>query len=326
MNEFLPSDRQLLREFIFDTLSPEERNRVEALILESQEWQEALEAERAALAVLDELLDESPPDNLVNETLSKIDAAEEEESPASWTWKNWGSLAATLAIVGIVGAILLPALARSREAAHRASTQNNMKQIGLVLKMYANESPGEMYPPMSPFKGLWMFDIERVYPEYLTDFSILVDISRDDADEVRNELSTLMTQEPKNWERITQLAALSFTYVGWSVTAKEDAELIANSYAQLTPEQLHGNLGEGPTTVHRLREGVERFLITDINNPAASAAGQSEIPTLIRNTSGGRGKADVLYMDGHVERPRGDDGPSALNWLLDVLPHILRPD
>ena len=30
-------------------------------------------------------------------------------------------------------------------------------------------------------------------------------------------------------------------------------------------------------TVYRLREGIERFLITDINNPAASTQAQSEI-------------------------------------------------
>jgi prepilin-type processing-associated H-X9-DG protein len=326
MNEFLPTDRQTLREYILDTLLPEDRDRVEALILESSEWQEAFEAERAALAVLDELLDESPPDNLVNRTLSKIDAAEEEEAPKGWTLSNWGSLAATFAIVGILGWILLPALEHSREASRRASTQNNMKQIGLVLKMYANESPGEMYPPMSPFKGLWMFDLERAYPEYLTDMSVLVDLARPDADEILDEMSELATQEPKDWERITQLAALSFTYVGWSITAKEDAELIASSYAQLTPDQLHSNLGEGETTVYRLREGIERFLITDINNPAASARGQSEIPTLISNTPEEGGGINALYMDGHVDYQRVDNAPSALKWLLDALPHILRPD
>ena len=46
----------------------------------------------------------------------------------------------------ILAAILLPALARAREAARRASCQNNLKQFGLVFKMYANESGGGQFP------------------------------------------------------------------------------------------------------------------------------------------------------------------------------------
>ncbi len=49
-----------------------------------------------------------------------------------------------LAIVGILAAILLPALARTREAARRASCQNNLKQAGLLFAMYANEHQDQM--------------------------------------------------------------------------------------------------------------------------------------------------------------------------------------
>ena len=83
-------------------------------------------------------------------------------------------LGALLLILGIGAAIMLPALSRSREASCRASCQNNLKQLGIVTKMYASESKGDVYPPMSPIPENWMFDLDKVYPEYLSDLSILV--------------------------------------------------------------------------------------------------------------------------------------------------------
>ena len=63
----------------------------------------------------------------------------------------------------------------------------------------------------------------------------------------------------------------------------------------------------GGNTVYRLREGIERFTITDINNPAASATAQSNIFVMFDMLSADAkdfnhvpGGANVLYLDGHV--------------------------
>ena len=76
----------------------------------------------------------------------------------------------------------------------------------------------------------------------------------------------------------------------------------------------------GGSVLYRMKEGVERFLITDINNPAGSALSQSSVPVYMDSfasalsVSMGRqrlarvasfnhlpGGANVLFMDGHVE-------------------------
>ena len=83
-----------------------------------------------------------------------------------------------------------------------------------------------------------------------------------------------------------------------------------------------------PGNYPRLREGVERFLITDIYNPGAAAVGQSEIIVMFDSYANGfsiysgqgasdasitrfnhvPGGSNILYMDGHVEFKRLEDG------------------
>jgi prepilin-type processing-associated H-X9-DG protein len=307
---------------------------------------------------------------------------------------------------------------RAREAARRASCANNLKQWGIIFKMYSNEHDGR-FPPnhnSADHVGIdWIFPIQvprgsAVYPEYLTDVNIMfcpsastynmmgISNTEDmvDCTIQADGLPRGLWCQGKPWDDWGMddfrppggidpgkfWSGGGYEYCGWA--GAENTEVWITWQAWRGQILLGGGLGSGSTdeaviaafdqdaetgdcdmvdwrstisdfypdtpgsfpsgfqdyvwptvplgngnsvggTIYRLKEGIERFFITDINNPAGSAMSQSELPVfwdMSHLDLGGfhgpgtwnhvPGGANVLFMDGHVEfhrYPSAEVGP-----------------
>lgn len=270
-------------------------------------------------------------------------------------------LLVAIGLLAILAAILLPALARTHEAARRVQCVNNLKEIGTAHRLFAAEHDGFWVPRLVPYHlaysadlGCWSsFDGVFMYPNYIGDHRVLLCPS--DIEYPRwQALETIIRPVDPSWRDAPEpnpvrhmtvypvTADYSYVYWGYVVEPEHiDSPVSMQEFGKVLDSrvangvnhlnrfrdlslQLPGN--EVEVQLRRLREGVERVFITDVNNPAAVARAAAELPVMwdtVRSEDGEiseeynhiRG-ANVLFFDGHVEYAEYPQPGTSPFWML----------
>lgn len=187
---------------------------------------------------------------------------------------------------------------------------------------------------MTPWATI--FACDAVYPEYLTDLEVLLCPSavtggsaRDLWDEGKTSSSLwhATSRSHNGTVEPCEVYEHPYVYLGWVIETAmvRDESRIANletnianflTTMQANPAVVDGDWNVLPGTgnaegsrILRIREGIERFLITDINHAAGSSVAQSQMAVMWDEISGDEaahfnhvpGGCNVLWMDGHVE-------------------------
>ena len=199
--------------------------------------------------------------------------------------------------------------------------------------------------PIFPKDPCWMPDPTELYPEYLSDVKLFICPSDPEGDKVfePGHIDTWVDEEGHldltsgeafgypGCGYFSRQGDASYSYVGYAIPKDnhyfqnwpgfDPPEIISEAGLGLllyslipiftTPEKdfslTHPATGE-TLRMSRLREGIERFFITDINNPGGASAAQSDLAVMwdvlsaiVEDFNHIPGGSNVLYMDGHVE-------------------------
>jgi prepilin-type N-terminal cleavage/methylation domain-containing protein/prepilin-type processing-associated H-X9-DG protein len=210
----------------------------------------------------------------------------------SW-WRNRGftltELLVVIAVIAVLVALLMPALTRARESAHRVVCGSNLHQIAIAVYGYEHDNKGLLpigfssnYPNAANVNGQpggWPYS-EMKGIVYLLPYVGGKAVTNTEAD---RKISRVFFCPSSDIE-------FELHWFGWGAGR-------GSSYSQYCSWSYTGPMSDGSyvNSPHSNRDKPWRLLYSDLVNVGTPPTGNH------RDRSGLSAGANCLYLDGHVE-------------------------
>jgi len=186
-------------------------------------------------------------------------------------------LLVVIAIIGVIAALLLPGLSRARSKSQRTTCLNNLKQINLGLRMYAddnNDTLPNTNAVTSAYKGLIKIYVGLEAPSSLNDRLFACPADRFTVDSINNVITAGSIHEDSAWE---------FSSYGFNGL---------NRLSDSLPGVAGRKLGS-------LKEPTKTVLLAEISGFTGFSWHDRNSPPIVNNA-----RSVVSFADGHTDYVR----------------------
>jgi hypothetical protein len=184
-------------------------------------------------------------------------------------------------------------------------SQDNLNQLSLVIRMYANESPGELYPPYGGTNVGLMFAASEVYPEYFSDTTVLLNPCNSNYEALREVAANAPLQAIND---------SNYIYLAYLIRNNQEMKLFVQGYlAYMAAGSLPpGDLEYDGQTIYRLsgRDGM----VSLRNTP---------IPVLLERPGAQRdGSINVWFFDSSMKNVPFGEFPNTVDFFEQL--HLIQ--
>ncbi|MHB8523679.1 MAG: prepilin-type N-terminal cleavage/methylation domain-containing protein [Limisphaerales bacterium] len=197
-------------------------------------------------------------------------------------------LLVVIAIIAILAAMLLPALGRSKEMAHRAKCESNLRQVGLVCQMYGNDNQDRL-PVIPPGSSNWPWDIDTKSSDALTQ------------DGAQRHILYCPSFQFQDTDALWNFALPVFRVIGYATTLK--------GAGRVTDTNINERMAPMPIKfkgVEVLPSAAERELVADAtlsqgpNNFTKVKGGWADYHRTSHLNGTRPAGGNIVFLDGHV--------------------------
>lgn len=206
-------------------------------------------------------------------------------------------LLVVIAIIAILAAMLLPALAKSKEEGKRAQCKNNLHELGVATLMYAQDNR-DLLPDLD-YQGVWFWDMDRLVAS-----NLMANVANSTTIfYCPNEYYLFNNGTPNAWNAFPTYIVAGYGWLFPDSPIMTNDENAAISGTNMVTKITRGRGSRGVSATEMIIDATifESSLAGGRRYYDIGAAGGTSVRTAHLNANESPAGGNVCFLDNHVE-------------------------